>query len=156
MQTPPRPPTSRQVFNVDIGDWRDISISTSFNTTHYEDKDRDNQIYLSISLPFGNGGRVGYDMQNSSHSTTHRMSWNDTLDERNSWGMSAGLQSDRPDNGAQVSGNYQHLSSAGEWDILVPMPPMITVPSAAAGAVLSPQPNMVQRFIAAAPPMNHA
>ncbi len=84
------------------------------------------------------------------------MSWNDTLDERNSWGMSAGLQSDRPDNGAQVSGNYQHLSSAGEWDILVPMPPMITVPSAAAGAVLSPQPNMVQRFIAAAPPMNHA
>lgn len=79
----------------------DISISTSFNTTHYEDKDRDNQIYLSISLPFGNGGRVGYDMQNSSHSTTHRMSWNDTLDERNSWGMSAGLQSDRPDNGAQ-------------------------------------------------------
>ncbi|MGC6746635.1 fimbria/pilus outer membrane usher protein [Escherichia coli] len=29
---------------------------------------------------------------------------------------------------------------------LVPMPPMITVPSAAAGAVLSPQPNMVQRF----------
>ena len=64
---------------------RDISISTSFNTTHYEDKDRDNQIYLSISLPFGNGGRVGYDMQNSSHSTIHRMSWNDTLDERNSW-----------------------------------------------------------------------
>ncbi|HAG7355638.1 TPA: fimbrial biogenesis outer membrane usher protein [Escherichia coli] len=100
-----------------IGNWRDISISTSFNTTHYEDKDRDNQIYLSISLPFGNGGRVGYDMQNSSHSTTHRMSWNDTLDERNSWGMSTGLQSDRPDNGAQVSGNYQHLSSAGEWDI---------------------------------------
>ncbi|MGQ7789985.1 hypothetical protein ACULNC_15250 [Shigella flexneri] len=42
-------------------------------------------MYLSISLPFGNGGRVGYDMQNSSHSTTHRMSWNDTLDERNSW-----------------------------------------------------------------------
>lgn len=104
-------------FHVDIGNWRDISISTSFNTTHYEDKDRDNQIYLSISLPFGNGGRVGYDMQNSNHSTTHRMSWNDTLDERNSWGMSTGLQSDRPDNGAQVSGNYQHLSSAGEWDI---------------------------------------
>ncbi|WP_220316644.1 fimbria/pilus outer membrane usher protein, partial [Staphylococcus pseudintermedius] len=44
-------------------------------------------------------------------------SWNDTLDERNSWGMSAGIQSDRPDNGAQVSGNYQHLSSAGEWDL---------------------------------------
>ncbi|MCQ8801289.1 hypothetical protein NQU34_24500, partial [Escherichia coli] len=30
---------------------------------------------------------------------------------------SPGLQPDRPDNGAQVSGNYQHLSSAGEWDI---------------------------------------
>ncbi|MFP1454852.1 hypothetical protein ACLB1O_14985 [Escherichia coli] len=28
------------------------------------------------------------------------MSWNDTLDERNSWSMSAGLQSDRPENSA--------------------------------------------------------
>lgn len=45
------------------------------------------------------------------------MSLNDTLDERNSWGMSAGMQSDRPDDGAQLSGNYQHLSSAGEWDL---------------------------------------
>lgn len=104
-------------FNVDIGDWKDISVSTSFNTTHYEDKDRDNQIYFSISLPIGESGRLGYDMQNNSNTTTHRMSWNDTLDERNSWGMSAGIQSDRPDNGAQVSGNYQHLSSAGEWDL---------------------------------------
>ncbi len=104
-------------FNVDIGDWKDISVSTSFNTTHYEDKDRDNQIYFSISLPIGESCRLGYDMQNNSNSTTHRMSWNDTLDERNSWGMSAGIQSDRPDNGAQVSGNYQHLSSTGEWDL---------------------------------------
>ncbi|MBZ4072408.1 fimbria/pilus outer membrane usher protein [Escherichia fergusonii] len=104
-------------FNVDIGDWKDISVSTSFNTTHYEDKKRDNQIYFSISLPVGEGGRLGYDLQNSSNTTTHRMSWNDTLDEHNSWGMSAGLQSDRPDNGAQVSGNYQHLSSVGEWDL---------------------------------------
>ncbi|ELW3736360.1 fimbrial biogenesis outer membrane usher protein [Escherichia coli] len=104
-------------FNVDIGDWKDISVSTSFNTTHYEDKDRDNQIYFSISLPIGESGRLGYGMQNNSNTTTHRMSWNDTLDERNSWGMSAGIQSDRPDNGAQVSGNYQHLSSAGEWDL---------------------------------------
>ncbi|WP_167852471.1 fimbria/pilus outer membrane usher protein [Escherichia sp. E4694] len=104
-------------FNVDIGDWKDISVSTSFNTTHYEDKARDNQIYLSISLPIGDGGRIGYDMQDSKNSTSHRMSWNDTLDDRNSWGISTGLQSDRPDNGAQVSGNYQHLSSAGEWDL---------------------------------------
>lgn len=84
------------------------------------------------------------------------MSWNDTLDERNSWGMSTGLQSDRPDNGARVSGNYQHLSSAGEWDISGTYAATITVPSAAAGAVLSRQLNMVRRSIAAAPPMNHA
>ncbi len=156
MQTPPRPPTSQPVLMLilvtgEISLFRRHSIQTS-----YEDKDRDNQIYLSISLPFGNGGRVGYDMQNGRRSTTHRMSWNDTLDERNSWGMSAGLQSDRPDNGAQVSGNYQRLVQRVSGIFLVPMPPMITVPSAAAGAVLSPQPNMVQRFIAAAPPMNHA
>ncbi|MFO6427356.1 hypothetical protein ACLBOM_25905 [Escherichia coli] len=42
--------------------------------------------------------------------------------------------------------------AAGEWDISGTYAANDTVPSAAAGAVLSPQPNMVQRFIAAAPP----
>ncbi|MCZ5115575.1 hypothetical protein O5833_29210, partial [Escherichia coli] len=48
-----------------------FSTATSFNTTHYEDKDRDNQIYLSIylsiSLPFGNGGRVATMVKHPHH-----------------------------------------------------------------------------------------
>ena len=92
-------------FNVDIGNWRDISISTSFNTTHYEATARDNPIYLSILLPFGNGGRVGYDMHTSSTSTTHTMSWHDPLDERHSWGMPAHLPHAGPANAPTDTGH---------------------------------------------------
>ncbi|XNM61219.1 fimbria/pilus outer membrane usher protein [Escherichia coli] len=49
-------------FNVDMVTERYLDFDV-IQTTHYEDKDCDNQIYLFISLPFGNGGRVGYDMQ---------------------------------------------------------------------------------------------
>ncbi len=82
--------------------------------------------------------------------------WNDTLDERNSWGMSAGLQSDRPDNGAQVSGNYQHLSSAGEWDIsgTYAANDYSFVSSSWSGSFTATQYGAA--FIAAAPPMNLA
>ncbi|MFP1558460.1 hypothetical protein ACLB1T_21770 [Escherichia coli] len=55
-----------------------------------------------------------------------------------------------------MSGNYQHLSSAGEWDIsgTYAANDYSSVSSSWSGSL--PQPNMVQRFIAAAPPMNHA
>ncbi|MFO6485120.1 hypothetical protein ACLBR5_23695 [Escherichia coli] len=46
------------------------------------------QIYLSISLPFGNGG-VGLAMTCKTVATAPHTAcaWNDTLDKSNSWGM---------------------------------------------------------------------
>ncbi len=103
-------------FNVDIGRWKNISITTTYSTTNYEDSDNDNQIYVSISVPIGDGGRLGYDMQDGS-STSHRLSWNDYADSHNSWGIAAGIDNGRPDRGKQFSANYDHIASAGEWDI---------------------------------------
>lgn len=82
------------------------------------------------------------------------MSWNDTLDEHNSWGMSAGLQSDRPDNGAQVSGNYQHLSSVGEWDLTGTYATNDYTSASSSWSGSLPPRNMAQHFIAAAPLTN--
>lgn len=100
-------------FNFDIGDWKGLSLSTSFSTTHYEESDNDKQIYVSFSVPFDFGRRLNYDMRNSSN-TTNTLSWNDSSDPRNTWGVSAGTATDKPDNGAQFRGNYQHTTPAGD------------------------------------------
>ncbi|HDT6544887.1 TPA: fimbrial biogenesis outer membrane usher protein [Kluyvera ascorbata] len=103
-------------FNFDVGSWKNISLTTSFSTTHYEESDNDNQIYVSVSVPFGFAQRLSYDMRNSDN-TTHTVSWYDSSDARNTWGVSAGAASDKPDNGAQFRGNYQHLSSIGDLQL---------------------------------------
>ena len=100
-------------FNFDVGEWKGLSLSTSFSTTHYEESDNDKQVYVSLSVPFDFGRRLNYDMRNSSN-TTNTLSWNDSSDPRNTWGVSAGTATDKPDNGAQFRGNYQHTTPAGE------------------------------------------
>lgn len=103
-------------FNVDIGRWKNITLTTTFSTTHYEKSDNDNQVYVSITVPFGFAQRLSYDMRNSDN-TSHTVSWYDASDTHNTWGVSAGAASDRPDHGAQFRGNYQHISSAGDLQL---------------------------------------
>ncbi|WP_434661445.1 fimbria/pilus outer membrane usher protein [Klebsiella sp. MISC125] len=103
-------------FNMDIGDWKNISLTTTFSTTHYEESDNDNQVYVSVSIPFGYSQRLNYDMRNSDN-TSHTVSWYDSSDPRNTWGVSAGAASERPDNGAQFRTNYQHQSSVGDLQL---------------------------------------
>ena len=45
------------------------------------------------------------------------MSWYDTSDRNNTWGVSAGAESGKPDSGAQFSGNYQHYSTYGDLNL---------------------------------------
>lgn len=103
-------------FNFDIGHWKNISLTTTFSTTHYQESDNDNQIYLSISIPFGFAQRLSYDMRNSDN-TSHTVSWYDSSDAHNTWGVSAGAASNKTDNGAQFRGNYQHLSTLGDLQL---------------------------------------
>ncbi|MFP1496329.1 fimbria/pilus outer membrane usher protein [Escherichia coli] len=70
---------------------------------------------LLISLPIGESGRLGMTCRTTV--ILPPTACRGTIPWMNETVMSAGIQSDRPDNGAQVSGNYQHLSSAGEWDL---------------------------------------
>jgi len=103
-------------YNFDLGDWRNLSVTTSYSTTNYDEGDTDNQVYLSLSVPFDLGRRLNYDMHHST-TTTHTVSWTDASDPGNTWGISAGAETNKPDSGAQFRSNYQHLTSAGDLQL---------------------------------------
>lgn len=103
-------------YNFDLGRWKNLAITASFSKTHYEDEQDDNQFYLSLSVPLDSDHRLNYDLRNSS-SLSQNVSWYDASDMDNTWGVSAGTESEKTDAGAQVSGNYQHYSSLGDLNV---------------------------------------
>ncbi|AEN66432.1 fimbrial biogenesis outer membrane usher protein [Enterobacter soli] len=104
-------------YNFDVGRWKNLGVTLSFSKTHYEDEDEDdNQFYLSLSVPLDPDHRLNYDLRNSD-SLSQNVSWYDTSDRDNTWGVSAGTESEKADAGAQFSGNYQHYSSMGDLNV---------------------------------------
>lgn len=105
-------------YNFDLGRWKNLGITLSWSKTHYEDEDEDDdtQFYLSLSVPLDPDHRLNYDLHNSD-TVTQNVSWYDTSDRDNTWGVSAGTESQKSDAGAQVSGNYQHYSSYGDLNL---------------------------------------
>lgn len=102
--------------NFDLFSFKGLSASVSYSNTHYsDDKDDDREWYASLTVPFGNGQQLGYDMHHSTY-TSQSVSWNNMADPNNTWGISAGAdnaESIRSD----VSGSFQHMSPAGELDL---------------------------------------
>jgi len=103
-------------YNFDIGRWKNLGLTLSWSKTHYEDEDDDTQFYVSLSVPLAPDHRLSYDLHNSD-TVTQNVSWYDTSDRNNTWGVSAGSESEKPDAGAQVSGNYQHYSAFGDLNL---------------------------------------
>lgn len=103
-------------YNFDIGRWKNLGITASWSKTHYEDEADDNQFYLSLSIPLDTAHRLNYDLRNSDN-LSQNVSWYDTSDASNTWGVSAGTESEKTDAGAQFSGNYQHYSSLGDLNV---------------------------------------
>lgn len=103
-------------YNFDLGRWKNLGVTLSWSKTHYEDEDDDTQFYLSLSVPLDPDHRLNYDLRNSD-SLSQNVSWYDTSDRNNTWGVSAGTESEKSDAGAQVSGNYQHYSPYGDLNL---------------------------------------
>ncbi|MEE9954966.1 fimbrial biogenesis outer membrane usher protein [Enterobacter quasihormaechei] len=103
-------------YNFDLGRWKNLGVTLSWSKTHYEDEDDDTQFYLSLSVPIDPDHRLSYDLHNSD-SLSQNVSWYDTSDRNNTWGVSAGTESEHADAGAQMSGNYQHYSPFGDLNI---------------------------------------
>ncbi|ESN17289.1 fimbrial usher protein [Enterobacter sp. MGH 24] len=103
-------------YNFDLGRWKNLGVTLSWSKTHYEDEDDDTQFYLSLSVPLDPDHRLNYDLHNSD-TLSQSVSWYDTSDRNNTWGISAGTESEKTDAGAQVSGNYQHYSPFGDLNL---------------------------------------
>ena len=103
-------------YNFDLGGWKNLGISLSFSKTYYEDQEDDNQFYLSLSVPLDPEHRLNYDLRNSDN-LSQNVSWYDTSDANNTWGVSTGVESETANEGAQFSGNYQHYSPFGDLNV---------------------------------------
>lgn len=103
-------------YNFDMGRWKNLGITASWSKTHYQDQNDDTQFYVSLSVPLDPDHRLNYDLKNSDN-TSQTLSWYDSSDRNNTWGISAGTESEKPDAGAQLSGNYQHYSGMGDLNL---------------------------------------
>lgn len=84
-----------------LGNWRNLSLSL----TGYRSNTRSGQdegAYLSLSIPWGQSGRVSYNGATSSSDTRHNLSYYDRLGDNSSYQVSAGSS----DHGSEMSGYY--------------------------------------------------
>ncbi|MBH2863987.1 outer membrane usher protein [Serratia marcescens] len=85
----------------DIGRFRSLSLSLSAYRNRYNERN-DDGMYLSLSVPWGNGATVSYNTMLDRNDNTHRASYYDRIDERSNYQLSAGSAR----SGASLSGYY--------------------------------------------------
>ncbi|RNW08454.1 PapC/FimD family outer membrane usher protein, partial [Serratia nematodiphila] len=85
----------------DIGRFRSLSLSLSAYRNRYNERN-DDGMYLSLSVPWGNGATVSYNTTLDRNDNTHRVSYYDRIDERSNYQLSAGSAR----SGASLSGYY--------------------------------------------------
>ncbi|HIE4798801.1 TPA: outer membrane usher protein [Serratia marcescens] len=87
----------------DIGSFRNVSLSLSAYRNKYNGVNDDGG-YLSLSLPWGNSGSLGYSATVNRSDVTHQANYYDRLDEHNNYSLSAGSSR----SGVSLSGYYNH------------------------------------------------
>ncbi|BEM64688.1 fimbrial protein SteB [Serratia marcescens] len=87
----------------DMGAFRNVSLSLSAYRNIYNGVNDDGG-YLSLSLPWGNNGSVGYSATVNRSDVTHQANYYDRLDEHSNYSLSAGSSR----SGASLSGYYNH------------------------------------------------
>ncbi|UNK28365.1 outer membrane usher protein [Serratia plymuthica] len=87
----------------DIGRFKNLSLSLSGYRNKYNGSN-DDGIYLSLSMPWGNGTNLSYNTSVNGRDTTHRVGVYDRIDEHNNYQLSAGHSR----GGTNLSGYYNH------------------------------------------------
>ncbi|OXX55556.1 fimbria/pilus outer membrane usher protein [Vibrio sp. V12_P9A6T4] len=87
----------------DVMNWRNISAALSVSRNEQSNL-IDNGLYLTLSLPFGNNKHVSYSASTIGGKTTNSMSFYNSIDERNSYSVSASASP----TGERVSGFYTY------------------------------------------------
>ncbi|WP_060450666.1 fimbria/pilus outer membrane usher protein, partial [Serratia marcescens] len=85
----------------DVGRFKNLALSLSAYRNRYNERN-DDGMYLSLSLPWGNGATLSYNATLSRNDNTHRASYYDRLDGRSNYQLSAGASR----SGANLSGYF--------------------------------------------------
>lgn len=85
----------------DLGDFRNLSLSAQVYRTQYYTA-RDDGMFLTLSMPWGNRGTVGYNAASSGGDMTQSASYYDRLSDHESYQIKAGVNRSR----GTLSGYY--------------------------------------------------
>lgn len=87
----------------DLGRFKNLSLSMTGYRNEYNGQN-DDGVFLSLSMPWGNGGSVSYSGTLDRNDNTHRVSYSDRVGDRGSYQVSSGWNR----HGALASGFYSH------------------------------------------------
>lgn len=88
----------------DMGRFKNVSLSLTAFRSQYNGT-KDDGIYLSLNVPWGDTGTLSYNSQLSSTESSHTLGYYDRLDDNNSYRVNAGSTSDGRGTG---SGYFTH------------------------------------------------
>lgn len=86
---------------LDIGRWKGITVTLTGYRTEFWGS-RDDGAYMTINIPWSNGGTLSYNGQTSRSGTTQTLGWYDNLDANNQYSLQAG----RGYGGSNVASGY--------------------------------------------------
>lgn len=98
----------------DLLDWKGITSSVTAYSSK-QNYERDNGFYLSFTVPFGLAKSVGYSVSNNSASTSHNLHFNNRIDDRNNYSLTAGTSSKSGSD--SISGFYSHSGDIVDMSI---------------------------------------
>ncbi|HAE9771187.1 TPA_asm: fimbrial biogenesis outer membrane usher protein [Salmonella enterica subsp. enterica serovar Heidelberg] len=96
----------------DVGEVRGISLSVNGFRNEY-DNERDDGVYVSLSIPWGNNRTLSYNGSFSDDNNSNQVGYYERIDDRNNYQINAG----RTDNGATLDGYYRHQASYADIDV---------------------------------------
>ncbi|EMJ5851807.1 outer membrane usher protein [Klebsiella aerogenes] len=89
-----RPASDRYTLTLssffDVGTWRNLSLSASAYRSQYYDT-TDDGMYLSLSVPWGDTGTLGYNATVNRDDNTHEVTWYDRLGDHDNYQLSTGV-----------------------------------------------------------------
>ncbi|MBE3468102.1 outer membrane usher protein [Enterobacter cloacae complex sp. P15RS] len=96
----------------DIGDFRNISLSLNGYRSEYDDE-TDDGFYLSVNIPWGEGGSFNYNGSYSQDDHSNRVGYSQRVDDNNNYQLSVG------DSQSQKSadGYYRHNGDIADLDL---------------------------------------
>lgn len=93
----------------DLGSFRNINLSLTAYRNNFNDT-KDDGMYLSLSLPWGSGGTVGYSGSYAAGNHSNSVSYSDRVNDADNYVLRAGMSN----SDADMSGYYSHRGTLAQ------------------------------------------